>query len=471
MINRRSFLTQSLLLAGTGIWAQTKKVNDKQIIYQFFDSGLAHFSYAVLVDKKIILIDPARDAGSYYTFAKEHGATIIGVIETHPHADFVSSHLEIANYTKAKIYISKLQKASFEFEPFDTGNTIRLSPSISLKALSTPGHSPDSISVVLEKDKEPHAVFTGDSLLFGSVGRPDLRTYSGEFTTQREQLAKQQFHTMHDIFALFPDKTLVYPAHGAGSHCGNAIRNVKESTIREEKRTNPAFTWLDEDEFVRQLLLDQPNIPQYFPYNVELNKLGANELHKALSAVPILDNNYWEESALFIDTRPSSAFRIAHRKGALNIPDADKFETWLGTLIAPHQGFYVVVSEVSKIKPMLLKTAKIGYEVFVKGIFVYNQNSADLSIDDFDSDLLRDNQDRYTIIDVRTEKEAKDKYFDKVINIPLSELTERLQEIPDGKTVLVHCASGYRSGIAASLILRLRPELNIMDISNAITKF
>lgn len=471
MINRRIFLTQSLLLIGTGVWAQTKKVNDRQIIYQFFDSGLAHFSYAVLVDEKIILIDPARDARSYYTFAKEHGATIIGVIETHPHADFVSSHLEIANHTKARIFISKLQKASFDFEPFDTGDIIRLSPTIRIKAISTPGHSPDSISVVLEKDKEPYAVFTGDSLLFGSVGRPDLRTYSGEFTTQREQLAKQQFHTIHDIFASFPDKTLVYPAHGAGSHCGNAIRNVKESTIGEEKRTNPAFTWHDEDEFVRQLLLDQPDIPQYFPYDVELNKVGVKDLHKALSAVPILDDNYSEAGALFVDTRLSSAFRIGHSPGALNIPDADKFETWLGTLIAPRRGFYIVVSDISKIKPILLKTAKIGYEAFVKGVFVYNQIGADLGIEDFDPDLLKVNQDGYTIIDVRTEKEAKDKYFNGAINIPLSELTERVQEIPEGKTVLVHCASGYRSGIAASLILRLRPELHIMDISNAITKF
>jgi glyoxylase-like metal-dependent hydrolase (beta-lactamase superfamily II) len=194
-------------------------------IKQFEDKNLAHFSYAIVSNGEIALIDPARDPQPYYDFAKQNTAKIIAVIETHPHADFVSSHLEIKNTAGATIYVSKLLSADYPHQTFDEGDAIVLG-TITLKSLNTPGHSPDSISIVaIDEAGKEKAVFTGDTLFIGDCGRPDLREQAGAITAQRAELAKDMYHSLRNKLMTLPDDVLVYPAHGAGSLCGKQNRS------------------------------------------------------------------------------------------------------------------------------------------------------------------------------------------------------------------------------------------------------
>lgn len=476
-MKRRVFLNQSfVLLAVTATGSIFSCVDGQKekgasfVIKQFEDSGLSHFSYAILADKKIILIDPARNPKPYYDYAEENDAKIIAVIETHPHADFVSCHLEIHQQKEAEIYVSKLVKASYPHQTFDEGDSIELSSQLQLKAIHTPGHSPDSISVILEEKGKDIAVFTGDALLFGSVGRPDLREYSGEAVTERENLAKQMYHTIHQKYALLEDEVLVYPAHGAGSLCGNAIRDVKESTIGYEKAHNFAFQQTKEEEFVKQLLSDQPHIPQYFPYDVELNKKGAKVLSDALSSVPVLAAHNVGAKTI-VDTRTSAQFRASHFPESINIPDNKKFETWLGTIISPEERFYLVVDKEEDIEKQLSKVAKIGYEVLIAGVVIYGNHQGE-QYHEFEEAFLSADSNKYIILDIRTEKEsAEDRVFENAVNIPLAELQSKINTLPTDKAIYVHCASGFRSSIGTSLIKKALPDAAIYDIGDKIKQF
>lgn len=478
-MKRRLFLNQSVMLfafaASGGAFACTRGKNrgkGSYVIKQFEDEGLAHFSYAIVVDKKIVLIDPARDPQPYYDYAKANNASIVAVIETHPHADFISSHVEIHQQEGATIYISKLAGATYPHEPFDEETHIELTDSIRLRAIHTPGHSPDSISVILEEAGEDIAVFTGDALLFGSVGRPDLREYSGEAVTARENLARQLYHTVHQKYAVLGDEVLVYPAHGAGSLCGNAIRDVKESTIGYEKAHNYAFEQRSEEAFVQLLLSDQPHIPAYFPYDVELNKQGVKALSTALQAVPLLEIADRDiTGAIVVDTRDSEQFQLSHWPKSINIPDNSKFETWLGTVVSPDSNFYLIAESVADITRQLNKAAKIGYEALIAGAFVYG-NRQEERYEAFNADSFDPTDDRHLILDVRTAKEfEEERVFENAINIPLAELNDKLQTLPTGKPIYVHCRSGYRSAIGSSLIKRALPASEVYDIGSSIKTY
>ncbi len=220
-------------------------------IKQFEDKNLSHYSYAILseCEKKIILIDPARNTQPYLDYAKENNAQITGVIETHPHADFVSSHLELHETTGAIIYTSKVVDAFYPHQTFDEGQSIQLGK-IKLSAINTPGHSPDSISIVLEHDGKQKAVFTGDTLFIGDCGRPDLREDAGKIQTTRAELAKQIYHSLRDKLMKLDDEILVYPAHGAGTLCGKNLSKESNSTIGKEKQTNWSLQEATEEDFV-----------------------------------------------------------------------------------------------------------------------------------------------------------------------------------------------------------------------------
>lgn len=256
-------------------------------IIQFEDKNLAHYSYAVISNKEIALIDPARNPQPYYDLAIQHDAKIIAVIETHPHADFVSSHLEIHESTGAIIYVSKLLGAEYDHRAFDENDEISLG-NITLKALNTPGHSPDSICIIaINENGKEQAVFTGDTLFIGDCGRPDLRETAGAITTAREELARQMYHSLRDKLMNLGDDVLVYPAHGAGSLCGKGLSAKNSSTIGFEKAYNWCLQKLTEEEFVKELLTDQPFVPKYFTYNVALNKKGAGSFSSGIAAIKI----------------------------------------------------------------------------------------------------------------------------------------------------------------------------------------
>ena len=291
-------------------------------IEQFEDKGLSHYSYAILseFEREIILIDPSRNVEPYLEYAKRNEAKIISVIETHPHADFVSGHLELHERLGATIYCSKLVGALYPHQIFDDGDHIEIGE-IRLNALNTPGHSPDSICIVLEHEGSDRAVFTGDTLFIGDCGRPDLREKSGNVKAGREQLASQMYHSLRrDLMTLNGD-VLVYPAHGAGTLCGKALSEANSSTIRAEKLSNWALQVMTEEEFVKALLEDQPFIPKYFGYDVELNKNGAASFKNSISAID-RSATVSDKNTLIIDTRPKTDFRNGHIKGAINLQNS-----------------------------------------------------------------------------------------------------------------------------------------------------
>ncbi|WP_439556183.1 MBL fold metallo-hydrolase [Dyadobacter sp.] len=447
-------------------------------IRQFEDKYLAHYSYAILseCESKMVLIDPARNPEPYYAFAKEHQAQIIAVIETHSHADFVSSHLEIAQTTGAAIYASRKIDAAYTLTPFDEGDTLAFGKII-LKAINTPGHSDDSISVLLEHDGKPKYLFSGDTLFIGDCGRPDLRGTGKDMDAQRNRLAAKMYDSLRKKLLPLPDDVILYPAHGAGTLCGKALSDAASSSMGEQKRENWSLQPMSQEAFVQQLSSDQPFIPGYFPFDVDLNKKGAPAFGDSIGKVKLassfgqskveqLDPDLW-----VVDSRDQQDFKNGHLAGSINIMDGAKFETWLGSMIDPSEQFYLAAQNLETLKELIKRTASIGYEAKIKEAFVLNggkQTIQPLDLEDF-----RDHQDKYTIVDVRNSSEVSENpIFSSSISIPLADLKSRIDEIPHDKPIAVHCAGGYRSAIGSSLIASLIGEGKaVYDIGEHIKEF
>lgn len=442
------------------------------IIKQFEDKGLAHYSYAILSEcaSEVVLIDPARDPQPYYDYAEENKARIVGVIETHPHADFVSSHLEIHQQTGATIYTHSLVGAEYPHIAFDEGAELQIGK-IKLKSLHTPGHSPDSISVVLEHEGRDKAVFTGDTLFIGDVGRPDLRESAGNVTAKREELARQMYKSTREKLMKLDDDVVVYPAHGAGSLCGKGLSDANTSTIGDERLGNYAQKPMSEDEFVKVLTADQPFIPKYFGYDVSLNKQGAPSYKPSTEGVVLLGKNFKpQEGAVIVDARSEKVFKKGHYKGAINIQNGGKFETWLGSIVGPDERFYLAGESEQQLRELIAKASKIGYELLIKGAFVYEQPGG-VKSEEFNRVSFEENKEDYTIVDIRNTSEVKaGKFFEQAISIPLPELRERADEIPTDKPVVIHCAGGYRSAAGSSIVEATLPGVKVLDMSEAVTE-
>jgi len=443
-------------------------------IKQFEDKSLAHYSYAILSNGEIALIDPARDPQHYYDFAEKNKARIVAVIETHPHADFVSSHLEVSRHTGATIYVSRLLGAEYEHQTFDEGDAIILGH-ITLKALNTPGHSPDSICIVaLDEKGEEKAIFTGDTLFIGDCGRPDLREKAGAITAVKTDLARQMYHSLHEKLIKLPDAVKVYPTHGAGSLCGKGLSEANHSTIRAEKISNWSLQPMSEDEFVKKLLEGQPFIPKYFPFEVELNKKGAEDLEESISKIKKISAGevmQMDPSITIIDTRPQADFRNGHLKNAINLVKDNSFETWLGSIIAPGEPFYLIAANEAELDRFIARVSKIGYEQQI--ILAIAGNIGEVKMEYFDSAELKKNSRAFTILDIRNPSEVEElKVFQNSINIPLYELRERVGEIPGDKPIVVHCAAGFRSAAGSSIVhSRLGEVTKVYDIGEAIKTF
>lgn len=447
-------------------------------IKQFEDKNLAHYSYAIVSNGEMALIDPARNPQAYYDFAKQQNAKITVVIETHPHADFVSSHLEIHQTTDATIYVSRLLGAEYPHQTFDEGDAIVLG-NITLKSLNTPGHSPDSISIVaIDENGKEKAVFTGDTLFIGDCGRPDLREKAGEIKAARNELAKQMYHSLRNKLMSLPNEVLVYPAHGAGSLCGKGLSEQSSSTIGAEKNSNWCMQNRREEDFIKELLADQPFIPKYFPFDVALNKKGAEVYAESISKVekrePVTCKgcaNSLNPEIIIIDTRPQEQFKKAHLKNAINLMDDTKFETWLGSIVNPNEKFYLAAENETILNQLIERSAKIGYEKQIEMAFVSKFGNTEMKF--FDSAQLLKNEEAFTIIDVRNDSEVKiQKIFANSIPIPLHELRERISEIPVDKPIVVHCAAGYRSAAGSSIIQsKLNNAVEVFDLGEAVKTF
>ncbi|MCL6523209.1 MAG: MBL fold metallo-hydrolase [Thermoflavifilum sp.] len=444
-------------------------------IQQFEDINLSHYSYALLSDGEMVVIDPSRDPHPYYAFAEAHQAKITAIIETHPHADFVSSHLEIHQSTKAPIYVHSSLGARYPHHAIDEGDTIQVGQA-KLKILHTPGHSPDSISIVAHDGAStPVAVFTGDTLFIGDCGRPDLREKAGNIQMNREKLARQMFHSLREKLMPLPNDVLVYPAHGAGSLCGRGLSKAAHSTIGAEKMSNWSLQPMSEDQFVERLLENQPFVPAYFPFDVEINRKGAKPLQESLSQITRIkqqpNENSLDQDVIIIDTRSENLFKQGHLPHSINLMEDTRFETWLGTLVEPNQPFYLGVGSLDEADKFLYRIAKIGYENQIKAVFPITHGR--LRIPKLDIQTFKANLKNYTIVDVRDATEVSErKIFPQAIHIPLNELYQRRNELPTDKPIAVHCAGGFRSAAATSILAPyFQDKTTVYDIGIAIKDF
>ncbi|UPS91315.1 rhodanese-like domain-containing protein [Bizionia sp. M204] len=444
-------------------------------IKQFEDKPLAHYSYAIISNGKMAIIDPSRNTKPYYELAEAHNANIVAIFETHPHADFVSSHLQMHKETRAQIYVSKLVGATYPHKTFDDGDTVTLGE-VTLEAINTPGHSPDSITVIATDADRNHYMFSGDTLFIGDVGRPDLREKAGNMKAKREELAKSMYKTMKTKFNHLPDSTIIYPAHGAGSLCGKNLSEDPSSTLGRERTENWAFKNLSEEEFVAHILKDQPFIPSYFGFNVDINKEGADNFETSIAKPPFqfqintIDNN----DTLVIDVRNQDDYNKNHLARSINIiaeTEDDKFETWLGAIVKPEEPFYVVLNSIKDKNNILNRIAKIGYEKQLKGMMTLDKSSL-LNTESINLEDFKKQTNDYTIIDVRNKSEVETgKFFEKAISIPLNDLRDSKDKIPTNKPIVVHCAGGYRSAIGSSIISNLIDKASVYDLSDAVEHF
>lgn len=441
------------------------------IIHQFYDEALAHASYAIVSEGEMAVVDPERDPKQYLDFAREHQAEIKAVIETHPHADFVSSHAELHRRTGATIYNSRHLGADYPHEGFDEGDEIKVG-GVTLRARNTPGHSPDSITVeAIDEEGHKRGAFTGDTLFIGDVGRPDLRENAGNLTAQREQLAREMYKTTRNVFLPMERDVMVYPAHGAGSLCGKNLSSKLSSTLGEQLQENPNLQEMDEESFVQNLLEGQPHVPKYFENSVEINKKGAPDFEPSVAAVSRLKaDEPLRDGVLVVDARPQEAFKQGHPYHAINIQEGAKFETWLGSLVDPARKFYLVAGDQDTLERLIRRAAKIGYEQNILGVQVVNGGPESNELLDMDS--FRTHPEAYEIVDVRAENEGPN-IFSHAKRIPLEQLENRVDEVDTEKPVVVHCAAGYRSAAGFSILQQAlkEKEAQVFDLSETIQSF
>lgn len=424
---------------------------------------LAHASYLIGgSDGSAAILDPRRDVDEYIADAAAAGLTIRHVIETHLHADFVSGHVELARRTGATIWMGADSGAAFPHQPARDGDVLTLGD-LSLCFLSTPGHTPEGITVVAEVNGTPTMAFTGDTLFIGDVGRPDLVGSKG---CTAEQMAHQLFTSLRDKILPLPDTIEIWPAHGAGSACGKALSDEHVSPLGRQKVENGALRLVvegDEDGFVRYATEGLNTAPRYFAHDAQKNREGAPTLEEIIAAAhPFtpteLEEAHEEGEVLVLDTRSVTAFGEAHIPASVHIQLEGKFAPWVGAVLPP-QAHLVVVSDPGYETEAMTRLARIGYEN-IAGWLVGSMDAwiaaggEIATVDQITPEALHALQAGHNppaVVDVRTAGEWDAGHIAGAIHIPLPELIARLADLPTSPFVLI-CGSGYRSSIAASLL-------------------
>jgi hydroxyacylglutathione hydrolase len=435
------------------------------IFKQFYLPCLAHASYIIgdVTTGMAAVVDPQRDTDQYIAFAAEHALKIKHVFLTHLHADFVAGHLELRDRVGATIYLGAAAKAAYAFAPLRDGDILELGR-VRLKVLETPGHTPESISIVVydlnASDSQPHAVLTGDTLFIGDVGRPDLRAALGWSATE---LGSLLFDSLHKLLAL-PDQSLVYPAHGAGSLCGKALSKETVSTLGEQRRLNYALQPMSKEAFIQVVTADQPEAPPYFTYDAVLNSEERPTLDEALAremnpltldAVLALQ----ADGAQILDTRDPDEFAAAHLAGSINIGLGGQYATWAGTVLDRKHPI-VIIADPGSENESAVRLGRIGFDhvagYLQNGLRSLESRPEKVAFTErlsalFAAELLSSSQPPLAI-DVRTPHEREQKHIGGSLGAPLNRLMKTLETLPKHRPLLVYCAGGYRSSIAASLL-------------------
>lgn len=409
---------------------------------------------------RAVVVDPRRDVDVYLTEAAEHGLTIERVIETHIHADFLTGHLELAAATGAQISYSDKAELEFAVDPLTDGQRISLGE-VALEILATPGHTPESICVVVYEhadDEVPYGVLTGDTLFVGDVGRPDLLSSDG---LSSDELARSLYDSLHDKLLKLPDATRVFPAHGAGSACGKQMSSETSSTIGDQRRDNYALQFPDVDAFVASITEGQAPQPRYFEYDSVRNREQRPLLDDNTPALLSFDEvrRRAAAGALLLDTREAAAYAVGHVSGAVNIGLDGRFAEGAGQIFPPDRDI-VLVGDTSLAHESRIRLARVGFDRVVgqlddlAGVFTHHPHLVETA-ERFNAQQLAallNDQPGLQLVDVRNPGETEDGVIRGAQEIPLPALVDSVENLNPAVPVITYCASGYRSLIAASLL-------------------
>lgn len=443
-------------------------------IEQIYTGCLAQGAYYIQSEGEAVVIDPLRETKPYLDRAREDNASIKYILETHFHADFVSGHVELAQKSGATIIYGPHARTSFDTHIAKDGEILQVG-SLTIKVLHTPGHTPESSCYLLHNESGiAIALFSGDTLFLGDVGRPDLAVKSD---LSEEDLAKQLYHSLRNKIMPLPDNVIVYPGHGAGSACGKNMRKETSGLLCVEKASNYALRKdMTESEFVKEVTNNLKPAPAYFPENVKLNQEGATSLQQVLNkgirplSVQDIDDLRLNSSVLILDTRPAQIFKNAFIPGAINIGIDGNFAPWVGTLIPNINQSIVIIADPKRIKEVIIRLARVGYDNVVGHLeggfknWTLAQKPVD-SVTSIDAHQLQQKMldASLSILDVRKTNEFLSGHILGAKNIPLYYINDQYAELDPKETYYIHCAGGYRSMIMASL-LKSKGFIKLVDI-------
>jgi hydroxyacylglutathione hydrolase len=431
---------------------------------QFYLGCLAQASYMIGSEGEAAVIDPRRDVETYLEEARRENLTIRHVLETHLHADFVSGHRELADRTGAKIYFGARARAAFDHAAVRDGDEIRFGDAV-LRFLETPGHTPESLSIVLFDRAEgdpPQAVFTGDTLFIGDVGRPDLAGGAGS----PQELAAQLYDSLHEKLLTLPNSVTVYPGHGAGSLCGKNISSETSSTIGQQRRFNYALQPMSREEFVALVTADLPEAPAYFARDAALNRQGPGALADLPELAALAADEVEElqkRGAVVLDTRPAPQYGTGHLPRSLHIGLTGQFASWAGTLLSPQAPIVLVAEDEEGVAEARMRLARVGIENLAGylqgGVRTWHDSGRPLArteqiaVDELSRRLEAGEAGQ--VLDVRRIGEWTAGHITQAAHLPLHELAARAESLSREVPVTIICASGYRSSVATSLLERL----------------
>lgn len=448
-------------------------------VQQIYTGCLSEAAYFIESNGVAAVVDPLRDIDAYISLAKEKGAEIKYIFETHFHADFVSGHLDLSKQTGATIVYGPETETNFPVHVAKDGEIFSLG-NITIQAIHTPGHTVESTCYLLkDENNKNHCIFTGDTLFVGDVGRPDLS--SGDMTS--EELASVMYDTIQDKILPLDDNLIVYPAHGPGSSCGKDIGPDTFSTIGEQKKNNYALQPQTREDFIKAVTTGLIAAPVYFAINAKINKEGYDSLDyiktKGLTALTVEEfKTKVDEDVLILDTRNSAVFTHGFIPGSISIGLEGRFAEWAGTLIPFHQRM-ILVTDPGMEEETIIRLARVGFdkmEGYLKGGFEAWKNAGelvdliiDIEADELALDLKHD--PKLVVIDVRSPTEFGDGHVKDATNLPLPDMTDiaQIANFDDDQNLYVHCGGGYRSVIASSLIKR-QGYHNLRNVSGGWSK-
>ncbi|MFY0779096.1 MBL fold metallo-hydrolase [Peribacillus simplex] len=445
------------------------------LLKYFYDEKLAQASYLVgcQATGEAIIVDPSRNIEPYIKTARAHGVRIVGVTETHIHADFLSGSQELASRLDTTLYLSDEGGPDWKYE-YATGYEHRFLKNgdvfaignINFEVVHTPGHTPEHISLLVTdggaSTKDPLGIFTGDFVFVGDVGRPDLLEKTAGVHGSSEKMARMMYRSLQQ-FKNLPDYLQVWPGHGAGSACGKALGAIPSSTIGYEKRTNWALQYDNEDRFMEALLAGQPEAPPYFSKMKRLNKEGAQQIRGIAAPLTMKDSidivQEWTEQGIVLDTRPACEFATKHIQGSINIPYNKSFVTWAGWLLDYDLPIYLLASNAD-VADIVKDLQSIGLDRVIAKMDPYiieqagESDSRVMKYEEVTMDMIDDaiQTESIYVLDVRSMAEWKEGHIPKANHVMLGHLQEQAHKLPHDKPILVYCKTGGRSAIAASLL-------------------